>query len=217
MAGAADDRATVCWMAEQSYDLRERKRTRTRLMIQTEALRLFAEKGYENTTVDEIAYAAAISPRTFFRYFPTKEDVVLWDEYDPLAEDLVVARPAGEPPAQILRAIVCEALGGLYRRDPDGLLVRARLLTSVPELRARLLNEQDTGSEMMASLLAQSHGQPADEFGLRVLASAFGSAITIALAKWVQEDGKSDLMALVDQALEALAAGVGDLEAEATR
>src|SRR5215475_6141459 len=83
-------------IAERSYDLRERKRTRTRLAIQAEAIRLFAEKGYENTTVEDIAYAAAISPRTFFRYFPTKEDVVIWDEYDPVLEDLVAERPAGE-------------------------------------------------------------------------------------------------------------------------
>src|SRR6266536_2541512 len=76
----------------RSYDLRERKRTRTRLMIQTEAVRLFTEKGYGRTTVEEIADAAAISPRTFFRYFPAKEDVVMWDEYDPLALDLRAAR-----------------------------------------------------------------------------------------------------------------------------
>jgi len=49
-------------------------------MIQPEALGLFREQGYENTTVEAIAFAAAISPGTFFRYFPTKEDVVLWDE-----------------------------------------------------------------------------------------------------------------------------------------
>src|SRR4029450_6850355 len=71
MATETDERRTK----PRSYDLRERKRTRPRLMIQTEALRLFVEKGYAQTTVEEIADAAAISPRTFFRYLPSKEDV----------------------------------------------------------------------------------------------------------------------------------------------
>src|SRR5262245_52260191 len=95
----------------RSFDLRERKRTRTRLMIQTEALRLFAEKGYAHTTVEEIADAAAISPRTFFRYFPSKEDVVMWDEYDPLALELLEARPDEEPLVESFRAIIRESLG----------------------------------------------------------------------------------------------------------
>src|SRR6266487_5179086 len=111
----------------RSYDLRERKRTRTRLMIQTEAVRLFTEKGYVQTTVEEIADAAAISPRTFFRYFPTKEDVVLWDEYDPLVLDLLESRPDDEPLAETLRAVTRESLSGLYRRDPERLLARVRL------------------------------------------------------------------------------------------
>ena len=211
MADAAETRGTVYAMAEQAYDLRERKRTRTRLMIQGEALRLFAEKGYENTTVDEIAFAAAISPRTFFRYFPTKEDVVIWDEYDPIAEDLVAARPSDEAPAATLRAIIREALGGIYRRDPEQLLVRARLLTSVPELRARMLDQQGTGGEMLASLLAQTRGEQADEFRLRVLASALGTAVTVAIDAWQKRDGKGDLLALVDHAIDSLAADMREV------
>src|SRR5215470_412440 len=84
----------------RSLDRRERKRTRTRLMIQAEAFRLFAERGYTETTVEQVADAAAISPRTFFRYFPTKEDVVLWDEWDPLVADLLDARPDDEASAE---------------------------------------------------------------------------------------------------------------------
>src|SRR4029450_4190887 len=99
----------------RSHELRERKRTRTRLMIQAEAFRLFAEKGYSETTVEEIADAAAISPRTFFRYFPTKEDVVLWDEYDPQVAELLAARPAEEPVAESVRAVLRQELTGLPR------------------------------------------------------------------------------------------------------
>jgi AcrR family transcriptional regulator len=183
-------------------------------MIQNEALRLFAENGYENTTVDQIAFAAAISPRTFFRYFPTKEDVVIWDEYDPIAADLFEARPAGEPPAETLRAIIREAVSGVYRRDPELLLVRARLLTSVPELRARMLDQQGTGGDLMAALLAKKRGLPVDEFGLRVLAAAFGSAITIAIDQWQKDDGKSDLVALIDRAIDSLTEGLRELSPE---
>jgi AcrR family transcriptional regulator len=202
------------FMAEQGYGLRERKRTRTRLMIQAEAMRLFAEKGYENTTVDEIAYAAAISPRTFFRYFPTKEDVVAWDEYDPIAPDLIDARPVDEPLAETLRVIFHQAVGGLYQRDREGLALRVRLLMTVPELRARLRDEQRNGEKFMAALLAQKRGLPADDLGVQVLASAFGSTVMVVLDEWVKRDGKSDPLALLDQALDSLAAGMRELQPE---
>src|SRR4029450_12945233 len=143
----------------RSHELRERKRTRTRLMIQAEAFRLFAEKGYAETKVEEIADAAAISPRTFFRYFPSKEDVVLWDEYDPQMAELLAARPAEEPVAESFRAIMRDTLSGLLRRDREQLLTRVRLLSSVPELRARFLETQASwftsealDSEMMTAL-----------------------------------------------------------------
>ena len=79
-------------------DWRARKKAATKHAIQEQALRLFAEKGYDATTVDEIAAAAGVSHMTFFRYFPRKEEVVEYDEYDPLLEELIAARPPHEPP-----------------------------------------------------------------------------------------------------------------------
>jgi AcrR family transcriptional regulator len=204
--------------SKRSYDLRERKRTRTRLMIQAEALRLFAEKGYAHTTVEEIADAAAISPRTFFRYFPTKEDVVLWDEYDPEMGELLAARPEDEPVAESFRAIIRENLGGLLRRDPDELLTRVQLLSSVPELRARFLEMQaswfspteDHGAEMMTAAFAHRHRVP-DERQLRATAGALSAAVTIAIDEWQRGSGKSDLLSLFDQTVDALATGIGEL------
>ena len=199
----------------RSFDLRERKRTRTRLMIQTEALRLFAENGYAHTTVEEIADAAAVSPRTFFRYFPTKEDVVIWDEYDPLVLDLLESRPDNEPLAETLRAVVREALGGLYRRDPARLLSRVQLSASVPELRARFLVEQNNGVELLAPLLARKRAVRGDDLRLRVIGSSLLAAVSVALDIWQKDNGNSDLLALLDRATDALAEGMSELRSRA--
>ena len=201
----------------RSFDLRERKRTRTRLMIQTEALRLFAEKGYAQTTVEEIADAAAISPRTFFRYFPTKEDVVIWDEYDPLMFDLLASRPQDEPAAETFRAVVREALGGLYRRDPERLFTRVRLSTTVPELRARFLAEQRHGVELIAPLLAGRPGVGTDELRIRVIGASLFAALSAALDIWQKDGGKSDLLAIVDEAIDALAESMSELRSSRRR
>src|SRR5262245_17603407 len=196
----------------RSYDLRERKRTRTRSMIQTEALRLFTEKGYAQTTVDEIADAAAISPRTFFRYFPTKEDVVMWDEYDPLALDLLESRPNDEPIAESFRMVVRATLGGLYRHDPERLLQRVQLSMTIPEVRARFLEEQNTGVAALASLFARKRGTETDELRMRVIGSSLLAAVIVAIDVWQQGGGKDDLLAILDQATDALAAGMRELQ-----
>src|SRR5262245_10766226 len=195
----------------RSFDLRERKRTRTRLMIQTEALRLFAEKSYAETTVEEIADAAAISPRTFFRYFPSKEDVVMWDEYDPLALELLEARPDDEPLAESFRAVMRETLGGLLRNDPERLLSRIRLTATVPELRARFLDEQTQGIDQVARFLATRRGTPVDDLSLQVVGSALLATVSVALDRWQKDEGKHDLLALLDRATEALAEGTREL------
>jgi len=198
----------------RSHDLRERKRTRTRLMIQSEAFRLFAQKGYAQTTVEEIADAAAISPRTFFRYFPSKEDVVLWDEWDPLTPALLEARPVEESMIETFRAVIRETLGDLYRRDPERLLLRIRLAATVPEVRARFLDAQTHGIEDLAEVFAAKRGAPIDDLTLRVAASVLLSTISVATDTWQSGGGKADLLALVDDATDALVSVAHDLSAK---
>jgi AcrR family transcriptional regulator len=192
-------------------DLRQRRRIRTKLMVQKEALRLFADKGYEQTTVDDIAHAAAISSRTFFRYFPAKEDVVLWDEYDeqPL-QDLWHLRPGEDPIAQLI-LLIRDTMGDLYHRDPQLLLTRIKLSFSVPEIRARFFDQQATMIGPYLDQIGKAAGAGPDDLRLRVILSAFYAAVLVAVERWQRHDGREDLLRLFDDAIVALAAGAADL------
>src|SRR6478609_9387847 len=100
-------------LAASSAGLRERKKAKTRAAIQEHALRLFGEQGYAATTVEQIAAAAEVSPSTFFRYFPTKEDVVLYDVLDPPILAAFRAQPAELSPIQALRGAMRDAFAKL--------------------------------------------------------------------------------------------------------
>src|SRR5215469_1430834 len=93
--------------------LRERKKARTRAAIREHALRLFRAQGYAATTVEQIAAAAEVSQSTFFRYFPTKEDVVLRDDFDERMLEAFSRQPASLSPVAALRAAIREALATL--------------------------------------------------------------------------------------------------------
>src|SRR6201999_2191851 len=91
--------------------LRERKKARTRASLREHALRLFREQGYQATTVEQIAAAAEVSPSTFFRYFPTKEDVVLQDDMDSRMIEALARQPADLAPIAAVRAALQQAWG----------------------------------------------------------------------------------------------------------
>jgi AcrR family transcriptional regulator len=197
--------------ADGSSDLRQRKRIRTKQMVQKEALRLFADKGYEQTTVDDIAHAAAMSPRTFFRYFPTKEDVALWDEYDELpVHDLLRIRPGDDALTQLILR-VRDMFEELYRKDPDLLLARTKLSFTVPEVRARFFDQQLTMLGPYVARIADFINVPRDDLHLPVTLAAFYSALFVAMERWQRNDGRDDLMRQLDDAIAALAAGAAGL------
>ncbi|GAB3455806.1 TetR family transcriptional regulator [Streptomonospora sediminis] len=190
-------------------DWRERKKARTRGGIQEAALRLFSEQGYDATTVAEIAAAAGVSHTTFFRYFPTKEDVVLGDEYDPLIEAAVRRRPPEEGLVERVQNAVAEGLAAVYAEGRDALLARVRLILSAPALRARMWEDmQDTQALLERALSAT--GDPAEvPMRVRVAAAASLAVLTTAIITWARDDGRGDLPALIDEAFTHLRTELG--------
>jgi AcrR family transcriptional regulator len=188
-------------------DWRARKKAATKQSIQDQALRLFVEKGYDATTVEEIAAAAGVSHMTFFRYFPRKEEVVEYDEYDPMLEELVAARPSDEPPLTALHAAIRTGLQQILGTDRDPLLVRTRLVLSNPTLRSRNVLAQDATRDLFARALAQRAGLPAPDLAAMVQASAALGAVGVAMTAWADGDDDTDPVALIDEAFDALRAG----------
>jgi AcrR family transcriptional regulator len=196
---------------DRTSGLRARKRTRTKLMVQTEALRLFQQKGYEQTTVDDIAHAAALSSRTFFRYFPTKEDVVLWDEFDDLPFEETWRRGEGDAPVARLLSTIRYMVGELYRRDPDLLLTRFKLAYTVPEVRARFFDQSFKLVGPYYTQLAEAFGVTADDLRLPVILASLFAAMMVALERWQRDDGREDLLRLFDDAIDIVARGLPEL------
>ncbi len=187
--------------------LRERKKQKTRAAIQREAMRLFQAQGYEATTIEQIADAAEISPSTFFHYFPSKEDVVLTDDYDPLFVRLLGERPPEEPLSDAIRRVLVDGLGAILERDRDIVLARAKLVLRVPALRARILGDLEQAQDLLREILAQRTGRDPDDFELRVIAHVLIGAMYAANVEWVRSDGRADMMELVNRALDVVDAG----------
>ena len=185
--------------------LRERKKARTRAAIQSHALRLFREQGYDATTVDQIGEAAEVSESTFFRYFPAKTDVVLWDEFDPLIIRAFTEQPAGLTPLQALRAAFADAFAQLTAAQHAEQRQRMTLVLSVPDLRAAMIDQLAQAMQLLAGLVAERTGRPADDLGVRTLAGAvLGACIAVMLA--LDDDPAADLPTLLDQAIAHLEA-----------
>ena len=152
--------------------LRERKKAKTRAAIQEAALRLFDRHGYDATTVDQIAELAEVSQSTFFRYFPTKEDVVLHDRYDPLLLADFAAQPAELSPIAALRRTLRSVFGTLPADELAHERQRATLIISVPELRARALDQLASTLQPLAEAIAERTGRAVDDPAVRALTGA---------------------------------------------
>lgn len=188
-------------VTDPSVDWRTAKKAATRARIRSAALELIARDGYEAATVERIADAAGVTHTTFFRYFPTKEDVALSDDYDPLIAELIRARPAGETDAQKIRSAFVSGLETIEAEFRAELLAQMRLVTATPALRARLWEEQAQTQELVLAALGH------DSFETRAVASALIATASAAILAWAEAGGRESLAGMVDRAFRAVLAG----------
>jgi AcrR family transcriptional regulator len=174
--------------------LRERKKAKTRAAIRDHALRLIREQGYDATTVEQIADAAEVSPSTFFRYFPTKEDVVLQDDLDLLWMDAFRAQPPEMGPITAMRTALREGFAAMS--DADMAVLRQTMdLAAIPAVRARMLDEFARTNQLLAVAIAERTGREADDFAVQ---TAAGAVLGVAMAAWFTTP-HDDILAFADK------------------
>lgn len=184
--------------------LRERKKRLARAAIADAALELFAEQGYDDTTVAEVAVHAGVSPATVARYYPTKESLLFADfaVKAPALRDAVLARPASESP---FTAVVATLSSGGMGNDPEHrrrLLLSRRAIASSPALRGRAAAFMDSWREAIAETAVARGSTPGEG---RVLATVVAALLDDVADRWALAGGTDDLSTLVAEAFAALA------------
>ena len=205
-------------VVEAASGLRERKKARTREAIIDAALDLFAHQGFDATTIEDIAAAADVSPRTFFRYFDSKVDLVMAhnEAHGDKVAPLVVARPANEGPLEALRQVMQQMLLELLA-DPS--VVREfQVMMSAPTLR-KLAREHFYEEEAeLVSAFAARLGTDETDLTANVMAGAAASAIWAVIERWLAEGSDVErLPPMIDEAFTLLEQGFSEARPPARR
>jgi AcrR family transcriptional regulator len=183
---------------------RERKKAATRQALADAALRLFAARGFEATTIDEIAAVVDVSPRTFHRHFPRKEDVLFADHDRRVARlrAALAERPADQPLLESVRDGVLVVIDELAsRRDLER--IRSSLITSSPALRAHNLRYQDEWAQTIADHVARREGLSADDAWPSLVGRCTLAVLAVSRPAW-QDDPAADPHAAVADAFALL-------------
>jgi AcrR family transcriptional regulator len=161
----------------QGLGLRERKKIQTKETIQREAYRLFEEQGYANTTVEQIAEAAEVSPSTFFRYFPSKELVLMADDLDRVTVDALAKQPADLSPLQAFRGAFDITMKIVSNDGWELERARQRLVFSIPELKAAQFDAYGRIIRLLSEAECRRTGREGDDFEVRVFFGVLAGAL----------------------------------------
>jgi AcrR family transcriptional regulator len=206
-------------VTEPLPSLRERKKLATRRLLRRAALMLVAERGLSGVTVEDIAEAADVSPRTFFNYFPSKEAVLFGGDPDRAAQlrERVATWAPGRPARDALRAVLAadaEAMATELRElggEPADWLRRIKVARTDPHVRAAHAGQMAMIERAVAEGLATRLGTDLETDPYPGMLAAAGVAVMRAsLMFWAGDTGVTELGTLIDQAFGALAAGLPD-------
>lgn len=187
--------------------LTARRSEMMRAEIERVALELFDERGFDAVTVEQIAAAARVSARTFYRYFPSKEDVlqVKIDRWTEALRAALEHRPGDEPPLRSLRLALEEIAS---REDPVLLRRWITVIASTPNVVSTVIGGIQLKSQrVIAAFLGRRLGQPGDARVPVMLAAAVGGVIQAAHTEWLLHGG--DFPATLSQGIEVLEQGIG--------
>lgn len=182
--------------------LRERKKAQTRLRIRREAFRLFEDQGYATTTIEQIAEAAQVSPRTFYRYFGNKEALLISDDHSSPIVEAFVDAPADLPVAAAYRHAVQTVFGSLSPEERENAIVGQRILYQVPEARGLIYAEYVRLMGLLTDALRHRLPVETDGFERRVIAGAIvGVLIATSHDNPLPQDDLSRALTYLDQLL----------------
>lgn len=198
--------------------LRERKKRAAMQTIQRVALDLFDRDGYGNVTIERIAEAAEVSPSSIYRYFGTKERLVLWDEYDP--ELFALMQSAQGDVSSVLNRLrqgIATIIQAWPDDEVDNITRRMRYILSEPDVHAAMLREQHEFEVAIRHMIAPYIGESAEALRVRVAAATLLACLTAALYHWADTGYTERLADVLDEALtlagRSIAAQVGQLNA----
>jgi AcrR family transcriptional regulator len=184
--------------------LRDRTRRAVRAELADAAVALFAERGFDETTVEDIARAVGMTKRSFFRYFPAKEDAVFAGTevlVERVVDDLRT-RPADEEPWECLHQVLRRWQEEIHTSATA--LAHERLIASTPALRARLHQKRELWRHAARDVLVERSAGALDDFAADLLANAAVAVLDSVAAEWVRTDGRADRAALLDRGFTAL-------------
>ncbi|MFE6075888.1 TetR family transcriptional regulator [Paenibacillus sp. NPDC057886] len=191
---------------QRKSGLRERKKAKTMTAVQSQALRLFQEQGYKATTVEQIVEAAEVSYSTFFRYFNSKEDVLMTDNYDPLLIAAFEEQPVHLGPIEALRKAMIAEISTWSADELNTMRQRNTLIMSIPELRASLMNNMAQMMHLVAELVATRVHLDPEDIAVRSLAGAV-IGVNISVMEYYADHPDEDFGLLLEKALIQLEKG----------